>query len=112
MATKKLSVKGTMSGSHSKGEIYADGFIGDGYTYIQTEDVLIARMSGTSKTLKSQKANAERIVKAWNSYDEMLCVLKEVKSAYCGVGDFDGTGENITAIIHKVDAAIKNATKK
>lgn len=38
--------------------------------------------------------------------DALRAVLIEVRAAYQGVGDFEGTGENMVGLIPKIDALL------
>ena len=49
-----------------------------------------------------------QLFKAQQQAEQLSAILLRVQQAYCGVGDFEGTGSNMVAVMPEVDAVLGN----
>jgi hypothetical protein len=105
------------AGEHTQGKWTVEENV-DHIPFIMAEDNnLIAKFAETDnsqfygRTIEEQRANAQRIVTAVNSYDDMLEALKTLKKDILHAERNGVTTEGLNAMFQTAREAITNATK-
>lgn len=86
--------------------------VNGGDTITITSTMLCAQLADTMRLLEVRDSEVDYLddeIKRLEIENERLCeALKAVDEAYCGVGDFEGTGENMTSVIVQAREALSN----